>query len=261
MSHYGVLPSRMTLQVYKQRAVGAKKGYDLLKKKSDALKKAFRMILSKIVESKVRMGVDYREARMGMAEANFAAGDFSRAVVDHVATCTQVRMTTSQDNIAGVKLPIFKLKDMDDVGDGGLLGLSMGGQSIQTAREKFTDFLKILITIATLQTQFKTLDEALKMTNRRVNALEFVLIPRITEIISYIKDELDEIDREDFVRLKKTQDNKKKRKAEKALEDAKRKGKGGDKDDTAAGDEEVIEEVIPQRPDFDEEEEDDDIFV
>lgn len=50
------------------------------------------------------------------------------------------------------------------------------------------------------------------MTNRRVNALEFVLIPRITDIIDYIKDELDEIDREDFVRLKKTQDNKKKKK-------------------------------------------------
>ena len=88
----------------------------------------------------------------------------------------------------------------------------MGGQSIQTARDKFTKYLKVLITIATLQTQFITLDEALKMTNRRVNALEFVLIPRINEIIDYIKQELDEIDREDFVRLKKTQDNKKKKK-------------------------------------------------
>ena len=57
-----------------------------------------------------------------------------------------------------------------------------------------------------------SLDAALKMTNRRVNALEFVLIPRIDAIISYIKQELDEIDREDFVRLKKTQEKKKKKK-------------------------------------------------
>ena len=261
MSQYGVLPSRMTLQVYKQRAVGAKKGYDLLKKKSDALKKAFRAILQKIVESKVRMGVDYREARMGMAEANFAAGDFSRAVVDHVAVCSPVRMTVQNDNIAGVHIPVFRLKDIDEVGDNNLLGLSMGGQSIQNAREKFTKFLKILVTIATLQTQFVTLDQALKMTNRRVNALEFVLIPRITEIIDYIKQELDEIDREDFVRLKKTQDNKKKKKIEQAKEEAKRKGNKGDDEETAANAEEN-EEVIPEARQFqDDEEEDEDIFV
>jgi len=47
---------------------------------------------------------------------------------------------------------------MDEIGDSALLGLSMGGQSIQTAREKFTKFLKVLITIATLQTQFVVLD-------------------------------------------------------------------------------------------------------
>lgn len=100
-----------------------------------------------------------------------------------------------------------------------------------------------MITIATLQTQFVTLDMALKMTNRRVNALEFVLIPRITEIIDYIKQELDEIDREDFVRLKKTQDNKKKKKIEQAKEEAKRKGKDAGAAENA---EEVQEEVIPQ---------------
>ena len=249
----------MTLQTYKIRAVGAKKGYELLKKKSDALKKALRAILAKIVDSKVRMGLDYREARLGMAEANFAAGDFSRAVIDNLPVCSPVRLTMSQENIAGVKIPIFKLKDIDEVGDSALLGLSMGGQSIQGAREKFTKFLKILITIATLQTQFVTLDEALKMTNRRVNALEFVLIPRIAAIIDYIKQELDEIDREDFVRLKKTQDNKKKKKIEEAKEAAKRKGKGDDEDGAAA--EEVQEEVIPQAQFEEEEDEDEDIFV
>ena len=79
--------------------MGAKKGYDLLKKKSDALKKAFRSILQKIVESKVRMGVDYRDARMGMAEANFAAGDFSRAVEDSASEWTPVRLSKKEENI------------------------------------------------------------------------------------------------------------------------------------------------------------------
>ena len=50
------------LQLYKQKAVGAKKGFELLKKKSDALKKAFRAILAKIVEAKIRMAFDFKEA-------------------------------------------------------------------------------------------------------------------------------------------------------------------------------------------------------
>ena len=46
----------MTLQLFKSKKVGAKKGYDLLKKKSDALKKAFREILGKILATKKFMG-------------------------------------------------------------------------------------------------------------------------------------------------------------------------------------------------------------
>jgi len=99
------------------------------------------------------------------------------------------------------------------------------------------------------------------MTNRRVNALEFVLIPRITEIIDYIKDELDEIDREDFVRLKKTQDNKKKKKKEEIIEAQKRKGRGEDHDADTPAAEEVPEEVIPSGQFEEESDEDEDIFV
>lgn len=98
------------------------------------------------------------------------------------------------------------------------------------------------------------------MTNRRVNALEFVLIPRINDIISYIKDELDEIDREDFVRLKKTQDNKKKKKILEEAEALKRKGQG--KEDAEAVDSDEQEVLPQQRADFEQEESsDDEVFV
>ena len=49
----------MTLQLFKVKAVGAKKGHELLKKKSDALKKAFREIMIKILACKKSMGSDF----------------------------------------------------------------------------------------------------------------------------------------------------------------------------------------------------------
>ena len=66
------------------------------------------------------------------------------------------------------------------------------------------------------------LDEVIKVTNRRVNALEHVLIPRTENTIKYINSELDELDREEFYRLKKVQ-GKKKRDAAIAEEEAKMK--------------------------------------
>jgi V-type H+-transporting ATPase subunit D len=66
------------------------------------------------------------------------------------------------------------------------------------------------------------LDEVIKVTNRRVNALEHILIPRAENTIKYINSELDELDREEFYRLKKVQ-GKKKRDAAVAEEEAKKK--------------------------------------
>ena len=76
----------------------------------------------------------------------------------------------------------------------------------------------MLVAIASLQTQFVTIERVIKITNRRVNALEFVIIPKIEWTIKWIESELDEIDREDFYRLKCVQDKKKEAKAIEAAE-------------------------------------------
>merc|ERR1711865_930967 len=73
--------------------------------------------------------------------------------------------------------------------------------------------------LASLQTSFKTLDEEIKMTSRRVNALEYVLIPRIEETVKYIISELDEQSREEFFRVKKVVEKKKAKKEKEAQDE------------------------------------------
>ena len=60
----------------------------------------------------------------------------------------------------------------------------------------------------------------IKVTNRRVNAIDNVIIPRIERTISYITSELDEAEREEFYRLKKIQEKKKQAKAKKVAAEA-----------------------------------------
>jgi len=81
--------------------------------------------------------------------------------------------------------------------------LGKGGQQVQRCRETYARAVETLVELASLQTAFVILDEVIKVVNRRVNAIEHVIIPRTENTIKYINAELDEIDREEFYRLKK----------------------------------------------------------
>lgn len=141
------------------------------------------------------------EGYFSLTEASWAAGDYKRKVTDSVDTAkTVVEMTT--DNVAGVHLPIFKQKVRDENKKTSIT-LGKGGKQIENCREKWQFILKSLIKLASLQTSFLALDEAIKITNRRVNALDNVVIPGVEETIRFIDTELDELEREDTFRLKK----------------------------------------------------------
>ncbi|KAF3850052.1 hypothetical protein F7725_019771 [Dissostichus mawsoni] len=194
----------------KARLKGAQTGRNLLKKKSDALSMRFRQILRKISRStKTKMGEVMREAAFSLAEAKFAAGDFTATVIQNVNKA-QVKVRAKRDNVAGYELT----------------GLARGEQ-VSRLKRNYARAVELLVELASLQTSFVTLDQAIKITNRRVNAIEHVIIPRIERTLTYIITELDEREREEFYRLKKIQEKKKQLKERTQLEIAARLAKLG----------------------------------
>lgn len=225
-----VVPTVTVLAIMKGRLTGASKGHALLKKKADALNMKFRQILKKIVEAKERMGAAMKSSFFSLAQAKYRNGDFRHTVLDNVDTASTT-VETASENVAGVKIPKLSCVvrgEGSGVGSGRedkkggsttstqLMGLGTGGKQIQECRKSFLEAVELLVELASLQTAFVTLDTAIKTTNRRVNALEHVVVPKLENTIAYIKGELDELEREEFFRLKKVQGNKKKH-ADKAL--------------------------------------------
>lgn len=153
------------------------------------------------------MSGDASAAFFSLTQAEYAAGNFKQKVSEGSMTA-RIRVGAGVDNVAGVKLPVFTKYETGASADNQSLGLVGGGKKIVAVREKFTKLLDMLIKLASLQTSFQTLDEAMKVTNRRVNALENVTIPKIEGTLAYIGRELDELEREDFTRLKLVQGKK-----------------------------------------------------
>ncbi|XP_051114660.1 V-type proton ATPase subunit D-like [Andrographis paniculata] len=220
-----VVPTVTMLGVMKARLVGATRGHALLKKKSDALTVQFRQILKKIVSTKESMGDVMKTSSFALTEAKYVAGENIKHIVRENVQSAALKVRSQQENVAGVKLPRFEYF-VDGETKNALTGLARGGQQVQACRTAYVKAIELLVELATLQTSFLTLDEAIKTTNRRVNALENVVKPRLENTITYIKGELDELEREDFFRLKKIQGYKrreveKQREATKAYEEGK----------------------------------------
>lgn len=231
-NRYPALPSRMSLIAFKTRLKGAQKGHSLLKKKADALSLRYRAVMGELHTAKLEMADQIKGSYFTITQAQFIAGDISLAVQESLKIPTYT-MELQVENIAGVQVPSFHTQNEDSAdvasdkatesrlvaanpsaasgGAAGSLtaGLGKGGEQIKEAYSAFRHTLSLLVRIASLQTSWTTLDIAQKVTNRRVNALEKVVVPRVQNTLSYITSELDEQEREEFFRLKMVQKKKK----------------------------------------------------
>lgn len=211
-----VFATRMVLTGMKSRVKGASTGYKLLKRKADALTAKYRAMAKEIRDCKELVGLALKQAYMSEAEARHSAGSTVKEAIQESVSDAEMKVTMTADNIAGVMIPAFEAyKDPDVPAKSILPGFARGGEAVIKAQASFQEALRILVKLAGLQTSFILLDEAIKVTNRRVNALENVIIPRLVNTVKYIISELDELEREDFFRLKRSQ-NKKKEAIEKA---------------------------------------------
>lgn len=129
------------------------------------------------------MGQVLQVAAFAFAEVNFQMnGDISYQIQES-AKNARVQLKTRLENVSGVFLPAFDLGTVDGKDDFALTGLGRGGQKVKQTRETYTRATEVLIELASLQTAFVLLDEVIKTVNRRVNAIEHVIIPRTENTI------------------------------------------------------------------------------
>lgn len=238
-----VFPTRMTLGVMKGKLKGAQQGHSLLKRKSEALTKRFRDITQRIDDSKRKMGRVMQTAAFSLAEVQYATGDNIAYQVAELVQKARFQVKAKQENVLGVYLPTFDSHINEDINDFKMTGLGRGGQQVQKAKLVYTKAVETLVELASLQTAFIILDEVIKVTNRRVNAIEHVIIPRTENTIQYINSELDELDREEFYRLKKVQEKKQEAAAAAELEEKQQKEKEAAASASAAATDDAVEAI------------------
>lgn len=199
-----VFPTRMNQTIVETKLKSAERGYNLLKKKSDALQIRYRGILRMLQQKKEEVAKVLQAAYHSMSHAEYLGGN----LVFYANDCRKkpVVITTKVEQVSGVTLPKFGLVFADTKP---VVAMGKSGQSLMKCRDNFMQSLESLVDLCTLQNSFIALDEVFKSTNRRVNSLEFLLIPTLKNTLQYIFSELDEREREDFFRLKKIQNLKK----------------------------------------------------
>jgi len=197
-----VNPTRMELIKTKERITLARKGHKLLKQKRDALILEFFKILKKAKDLRgelaQKMAKGYRS--LAVAQLYHTVQQLEKVSLD---LRKDIDLDIEVKNVMGVKIPTINA-EMEHKKFIRLPGYSVAGTSakIDNAVEEFDEILGMVIKLAETETAIKRLILEIEKTKRRVNALEFVLIPRLDEQKTMISFRLDEMERDSFVSLK-----------------------------------------------------------
>ncbi len=202
MSTSDVKPTRMELIETKRKIKLSKGGYKLLKMKRDGLIMEFFELLPKVKDLRGQLSDLYKDAVEKLSIAVAADG---KTALESAANCLNKapEVELSSNNIMGVVVPAVKVtpveKSLEDRGYG-LVGTSIRVDEAVHAFEKLSE---MIILAAEGETTMKKLLDEIESTKRRVNALEFKVIPNLEEVAKYISFRLEELERESIFGLKR----------------------------------------------------------
>tara|TARA_B100000029_G_scaffold503037_1_gene579310 strand:+ start:505 stop:1122 length:618 start_codon:yes stop_codon:yes gene_type:complete len=197
-----IKPTRSELINLKRRIKQTENGYELLKMKRDGLFHEFRTLLSEMIEAKKGLVMTYRAASSRIALAAAIEGGLE---VQSAALGNPVHpeVEVSRRNIMGVVVPEVKGTNLSLSLEQRGIGLIGGSPYIDEAADAYGDLIVKIVKAAEMESTLKRLLEEIEATKRRVNALEFVVIPQMEEAKTFIQLRLEEMEREETFRLKR----------------------------------------------------------
>ncbi|WP_423996254.1 V-type ATP synthase subunit D [Halorubrum trapanicum] len=214
-----VKPTRKNLMAIEDRIELSERGHDTLEQKRDGLIMEFMDILDQAQDVRSEVSENYETAQRKIDMARAMEGDV--AVRGAAAALKEhPEITTQSKNIMGVVVPQIessKVKKSLDERGYGLLGSSA---RIDEAADAYEELLEKVILAAEVETAMKKMLTEIETTKRRVNALEFTLLPNLYENQEYIEQKLEEQEREEIFRMKKIKAKKEEEEKEEAEEDA-----------------------------------------
>ncbi|MAD55156.1 MAG: V-type ATP synthase subunit D [Euryarchaeota archaeon] len=197
-----IKPTRSELIKLKGRIKQTKNGYKLLKMKRDGLFHEFRTLLAEMIEAKRDLTAAYRLAKTRIDLANAIEGGLAvRAAA--IANSAHPEVEVERRNIMGVVVPSVSGSNLKSTFAERGIGFIGSSPYIDEASDSFSELIEKIVRASEMEATLKRLLAEIEATKRRVNALEFKVIPELEEAKVFIQLRLEEMEREETFRLKR----------------------------------------------------------
>ncbi|HIW49914.1 MAG TPA: V-type ATP synthase subunit D [Candidatus Blautia intestinavium] len=206
MASTQVNPTRMELTRQKKKLATATRGHKLLKDKRDELMRQFLELVreNKALREKVEKGLEAVNKNFVLARAASSDQVLNTALL---APKQEVYLNADTRNVMSVEIPVFTTSTRSaDEGDIYSYGFAFTSGDLDDAVKSLQELLPDMLRLAEVEKSCQLMAAEIEKTRRRVNALEYVMIPDAQEKIRYITMKLDENERSTQIRLMKVKD-------------------------------------------------------